>query len=86
MIDNALVKIITTEIGVPADRANLEDARALVAIARDAVLAERARRPSLPRPAALAGFFQQSAESGRPLADVVRERNARLVDRLDELD
>jgi DNA helicase-2/ATP-dependent DNA helicase PcrA len=75
-------------IGIPIPFTVLdgEDQADLVTIARDAVLAGRSRRPSLPRPAAIAGLVQQAAESGRPLADVVRERNGRLVDRLDELD
>lgn len=75
-------------IGLPAPFTVLdgEDQADLAAIARDHVLGERARRPSLPRPAALVGLIQQAAESDRPLAEVVSERNGRLVDRLEEID
>lgn len=62
-----------------------EDQGDLVRLSRDAVMAGREERKSLPGPAVLAGWFGLAAESGRPLSDVVVEQNARLGDRLEEI-
>lgn len=62
-----------------------EDQAEVAALARDAVLAGREAPPALPKPAAIVGFASLAAESGRPLEDVVLERNPRLGDRLDDL-
>jgi DNA helicase-2/ATP-dependent DNA helicase PcrA len=62
-----------------------EDQAEVAAIARDAVLAGREHRPALPKPAAIVGMANLAAESGRPLEEVVLERNPRLGDRLDDL-
>ncbi len=74
-------------VGVPSAFTILdgEDQAELAAMARDAVLAGRETRPALPRPSAIVGFAALAAESGRPLGDVVLERNPRLADRLDDL-
>ncbi len=74
-------------VGLPATYSILdsEDQADLVAAARDEVLADRASRPSLPKPSAMAGFFGLAAEGGRELADVVVEQNGRLVDRVEEI-
>ena len=74
-------------VGVPASFTVLdgEDQAELVAMARTEVLAGRERRPSLPPPGAIAGLIGLAAESGRPLEEVVVERNPRLADRLEEL-
>ncbi len=75
-------------IGLPSPFTVLdgEDQADLVALARDHVLRGRATRPSLPRPGELAGFIQRSAERDAPLAEVVVERNGRLVDRVAEIE
>ena len=75
-------------VGLPAAFTVLdaEDQADVVAIARDAVLAGREQRPALPRPAAIVGLASLAAESGRPLAEVVTDRNPRLGDRLDDLE
>jgi DNA helicase-2/ATP-dependent DNA helicase PcrA len=74
-------------VGVPASFTILdgEDQAEVVAIARDAVLAGREARPALPKPSAIVGLASLAAESGRPLEDVVLERNPRLGDRLEDL-
>jgi DNA helicase-2/ATP-dependent DNA helicase PcrA len=74
-------------VGIPSAFTVLdaEDQAELVAIARDAILEGRDPRPALPRPSAIAGFASLAAESGRPLEEVVLERNPRLGDRLDVL-
>lgn len=60
-----------------------EDQADILALARDAVLADRDHRPSLPKPATLAGYIGLAVESGRPLAEVVVEQNGRLADRVE---
>ncbi len=74
-------------VGMPAAFTVLdaEDQADVVAMARDAVLAGREHRPALPRPAAIVGLASLAAESGRPLADVVADRNPRLGDRIEDL-
>ena len=74
-------------MGLPAAFTVLdaEDQADVVAMARDAVLAGREQRPALPRPAAIVGLASLAAESGRPLAEVVAERNPRLGDRVEDL-
>jgi DNA helicase II / ATP-dependent DNA helicase PcrA len=62
-----------------------EDQAELLAMARDAVLADREQRPALPRPSAIVGWASLAAESGRPLDDVITAANSRLGDRLDDL-
>lgn len=62
-----------------------EDRGDLVRLSRDAVMAGREKRPSLPGPAVLAGWFGLAAETGRPLSDVVVDQNPRLGDRLEEI-
>lgn len=77
-----------TAIGLPSPFTVLdgEDQADLVALARDHVLSGRTTRPSLPRPAQLAGLIQQAAECSRPVAEVAVDRNGRLVDRTEEID
>ncbi len=74
-------------VGLPAPFTILdaEDQADLVAAARDAALADRSSRPSLPKPAAVAGMIGRAAESGRPLAEVIVDGNPRLADRVQEL-
>ena len=74
-------------VGVPSAFTILdgEDQAELAAMARDALLAGRETRPALPKPSAIVGFASLAAESGRPLEEVVLERNPRLGDRLDDL-
>ena len=75
-------------LGLPAAFTVLdaEDQADVVAMARDAVLAGRERRPALPRPSAIVGLASLAAESGRSLADVVADRNPRLGDRVEDLE
>ena len=54
-------------------------------MARDAVLAGRETRPSLPKPATIVGYACLAAESGRDIEAVVHEANPRLGDRIAEL-
>lgn len=72
-----------TAVGLPPGFTVLdpEDQSDLIAIARDQVLAGLEHRPSLPRPATIAGYVGLAAESGRELAEVVVEQNGRLADR-----
>lgn len=74
-------------VGLPATFTVLdgEDQAEVCAMARDAVLAGRATRPSLPRPAAIVGYACLAAESGRDVEAVVLESNPRLGDRVAEL-
>ncbi len=74
-------------VGLPSTFTILdsEDQADLVAASRDAVLSTLDRRPSLPKPASIAGMIGLAAERDRPLAEVVVEQNARLVDRVQEL-
>lgn len=74
-------------VGLPSSFTVLdaEDQAEVAAIARDAVLADRKTRPSLPKPGAIVGWASLAAESGRTLEQVVIEANPRLGDRLDEL-
>ncbi len=62
-----------------------EDQAELLRMARDEVLADREKRPSLPRPEWLAGVISLAGETGRPLAQVICEQNPRLADRVDDL-
>ena len=62
-----------------------EDQAQLAAMARDAVLADLADRPALPKPGTIVGWASFAAESGRTLEDVVVEANPRLGDRLEIL-
>jgi DNA helicase II / ATP-dependent DNA helicase PcrA len=75
-------------VGLPAAFTVLdsEDQADVVAMARDAVLAGREHRPALPRPAAIVGLASLAAESGRPLAEVLADRNPRLGDRIEDLE
>ncbi len=72
-------------IGLPPQFTVLdpEDQGDLVAMVRDRLLADGTVRPSLPKPATLAGYFSLAAESGRPVPEVVVEQNGRLADRVD---
>ncbi len=74
-------------VGLPSTFTVLdaEDQAQIAAMARDAVLAGRASRPSLPKPGTIVGWASLAAESGRSLEDVVAEANPRLGDRLDIL-
>ena len=74
-------------VGLPSSFTILdaEDQAQVAAIARDAVLADRATRPSLPKPGAIVGWASLAAESGRTLEQVVMDANPRLGDRLDDL-
>ncbi len=74
-------------IGLPSAFTVLdaEDQAQVASIARDAVLADRTTRPSLPKPGAIVGWASLAAESGRSLEEVVVDANPRLGDRLDEL-
>ena len=71
-------------LGLPAEFTVLdaEDQADLIAMARDGVLAELDPRPSLPKPATLAGYIGLAAETGRPLAEILVEQNGRLSDRI----
>ncbi len=62
-----------------------EDQADLVGLARDAALAGLETRPSLPKPAVIAGWAGLAAEGGRAFASVVVEQNPRLGDRLELL-
>ena len=62
-----------------------EDQADLVGLARDAALAGLETRPSLPKPAVLAGWAGLAAEGGRAFESVVVEQNPRLGDRLELL-
>ncbi|MGD9694825.1 MAG: ATP-dependent helicase [Thermoleophilia bacterium] len=74
-------------VGVPASFTILdaEDQAEVVAIARDALLDGLDPRPSLPKPAAIAGWAALAGESGRDFAAVVLDRNPRLGDRIELL-
>ena len=74
-------------IGLPSSFTVLdaEDQAQVAAIARDAVLAGRETRPSLPKPGAIVGWASLAAESGRTLEQVVMDANPRLGDRLEDL-
>ncbi|MDH3724251.1 MAG: ATP-dependent helicase [Thermoleophilia bacterium] len=72
-------------IGLPPDFSVLdpEDQADLITMVRDRLLADLTVRPSLPKPATLAGYFSLAAESERPIAEVVVEQNGRLADRVE---
>jgi DNA helicase-2/ATP-dependent DNA helicase PcrA len=74
-------------VGLPSSFTVLdgEDQAEVLAMARDAVLAERENRPALPRPSAVVGWASLAAESGRPLEEVITAANPRLADRLEVL-
>ncbi|WP_217912704.1 ATP-dependent helicase [Miltoncostaea marina] len=74
-------------IGVPSTFTVLdaEDQAEVAALARDAVLEGRERRPALPKPAAIVGWAALAAEGGRELEEVVLAANPRLADRLEDL-
>ncbi|MEW6581794.1 MAG: ATP-dependent helicase [Actinomycetota bacterium] len=74
-------------VGIPPTFTVLdgEDQADLVRLARDAAVAGREERRSLPGPAVLAGWFGLAAETGRPLPDVVVEQNPRVADRMEEI-
>ena len=74
-------------VGLPSSFTILdaEDQAEVAAIARDAVLAGRETRPSLPKPGAIVGWASLAAESGRTLEQVVLDANPRLGDRLEDL-
>ena len=74
-------------VGLPSSFTILdaEDQAQVAAIARDAVLAGRETRPSLPKPGAIVGWASLAAESGRTLEQVVMDANPRLGDRLEDL-
>jgi DNA helicase-2/ATP-dependent DNA helicase PcrA len=74
-------------VGLPSSFTVLdaEDQAEVCAMARDAVLAGRETRPSLPKPATIVGYASLAAESGRDIEAVVLEANPRLGDRVAEL-
>jgi len=74
-------------VGLPSSFTVLdaEDQAEVCAMARDAVLAGRETRPSLPKPGAIVGYACLAAESGRDIEAVVMEANPRLGDRIAEL-
>ena len=62
-------------VGLPSSFTVLdaEDQAEVCAMARDAVLAGRETRPSLPKPATIVGYACLAAESGRDIEAVVLE-------------
>ncbi|HTI34859.1 MAG TPA: ATP-dependent helicase, partial [Miltoncostaea sp.] len=74
-------------VGLPSSFTVLdaEDQAEVCAMARDAVLAGRETRPSLPKPATIVGYASLAAESGRDIEAVVLDANPRLGDRVGEL-
>jgi DNA helicase-2/ATP-dependent DNA helicase PcrA len=74
-------------VGLPSSFTVLdaEDQAEVCAMARDAVLAGRETRPSLPKPATIVGYACLAAESGRDIEAVVLDANPRLGDRVAEL-
>lgn len=74
-------------VGVPPSATILdgEDQAELLAMARDEVLAQRARPPALPKPATLVGMIGLAAERDLALEEAVVASNPRLADRLEEI-
>ncbi len=74
-------------VGIPPTATVLdgEDQAEVLAMARDEVLSDIVRPPSLPKPSALVAMIGLAAELGRPLEEMVVESNPRLGDRTEEI-